>query len=140
MPAPGVLTSFSAATTIQSAQVNANFTILRDVLTTYTVLTDVAATITVTHTLSAGLNVGTSVRTSAAATDVVLANATALRAVNAAGTDTKHLISLDAANIVKLGVTGVGAGTPAGFAANYHIRLRDSTGSDFYIPAMAATW
>lgn len=53
MPLVPTLISFSPGTTILSADINSNFTALRDVANTYTVLTDVAKTITVTHTISA---------------------------------------------------------------------------------------
>jgi hypothetical protein len=47
--------------------------------------------------------IGTSVKTDAAAGDLVLANAKGLRGVNAAGNDTYRMIAMDANNIIQLG-------------------------------------
>lgn len=47
------LVTFTPATIIRSADVNANLTAIRDVVNTYGVLTDVARTISVAHTISA---------------------------------------------------------------------------------------
>lgn len=47
------LISFSASTTIRAADVNSNFTEIRDKVNTYAVLTDVARTITAVQTFSA---------------------------------------------------------------------------------------
>lgn len=53
--------------------------------------------------------VATSVSTGASQGDVVLANTKAVRAVNAAGTNTLPLVTLDAGNLVQLGSESAGA-------------------------------
>lgn len=79
---------------------------------------------------------GTSVVTSAAAGEVVLANAKALRSVNGAGTDTLALIYLDSNSLVQAGRSGVGLSIPvvanaslqaAGSAALNGLLVIDST-------------
>jgi hypothetical protein len=53
MPTIAALTSFSGGTTIQSSQVNANFTEIRNTVNTYGMFTDVARTVTAVQTFSA---------------------------------------------------------------------------------------
>lgn len=50
MPRAGSLTTFSANTVAQAAQVNTNFSTLRDAVNDYGMWTDYATTVTVTHT------------------------------------------------------------------------------------------
>jgi hypothetical protein len=52
MPQIGTLTTFVQLTTILSADVNANFTTIRDAVNTYCVFKDVNATISATHTFT----------------------------------------------------------------------------------------
>jgi hypothetical protein len=76
--------------------------------------------------------VGTTMRTSAAAGDVVIPNTQALRGVNAAGTDTLPMIRLNASNQTELvGTLSMASpGSPAGVTG----------GASYALPATPATY
>jgi len=100
-----------------------------------------ADVVRINHTGASIVAVGTPGGVGGAAVgDLVIANAKALRAPVAAGTSTVALVSLDANDILRLGVTRAAASNAASFSATHYARLRDSAGNELFVPAMNAAW
>lgn len=86
------------------------------------------------------VKIGPGVIPGGAGGDLMLNNTSSLRSVNAAAAASIPLISLDAADIVRIGGTRTVATVPANFSASHYIRLRDQNGNDMFIPCMTAAW
>lgn len=71
---------------------------------------------------------------------VTLANAEWLGAVNAAGSGSQKIISLNASNLIAYGAARAAASVAANFSADFYIRFQDVNGAEFYVPAKNAAW